>query len=101
LDGGTGAGGVGAEVALPSFFALRYETICANSSGVATRPFLAMRVTIAFTSSREPLMSGKAHGTPARMGWGRLLKRTFDIDIEHCRAGGGGRAAGTRGNALR
>ena len=30
-----------------------------------------------------------AHGTPARMGWARLLKRVFDIDIEHCPACGG------------
>ncbi|MCX7135755.1 MAG: hypothetical protein NTW47_03645 [Proteobacteria bacterium] len=25
-----------------------------------------------------------AHEAPARMGWARLLKRVFDIDIEHC-----------------
>jgi ribosomal protein S27E len=25
-----------------------------------------------------------AHGAPARMSWARLLKRVFDIDIEHC-----------------
>jgi hypothetical protein len=24
------------------------------------------------------------HGAPARMSWARLLKRVFDIDIEHC-----------------
>lgn len=30
-----------------------------------------------------------ALGTPARMGWARLLKRVFDIDIEHCPACGG------------
>ncbi len=23
------------------------------------------------------------HGTPARMGWARLLKRVFDIDLAH------------------
>ena len=25
-----------------------------------------------------------AHGAPARMGWARLLKRVFDLDLEHC-----------------
>ena len=30
-----------------------------------------------------------AHGTPARMGWARLLKRVFDIDLEHCPQCGG------------
>jgi hypothetical protein len=24
-----------------------------------------------------------AHGAPARMGWARLLKRVFDLDLEH------------------
>ena len=30
-----------------------------------------------------------AHGAPARMSWARLLKRVFDIDIEHCPRCGG------------
>jgi hypothetical protein len=30
-----------------------------------------------------------AHGAPARMSWARLLKRVFDIDIEHCPNCGG------------
>ena len=30
-----------------------------------------------------------AHGTPARMGWARLLKRVFDLDLEHCPQCGG------------
>ena len=30
-----------------------------------------------------------AHGPPARMSWARLLKRVFDIDIEHCPNCGG------------
>ena len=25
-----------------------------------------------------------AQGAPARMGWARLLKRVFDLDLEHC-----------------
>ena len=30
-----------------------------------------------------------AHGAPARMGWACLLKRVFDIDLEHCPQCGG------------
>ncbi|MFN0318088.1 MAG: IS91 family transposase, partial [Burkholderiales bacterium] len=30
-----------------------------------------------------------AQGAPARMSWARLLKRVFDIDIEHCPQCGG------------
>ncbi len=29
------------------------------------------------------------HGAPARMNWARLLKRVFDIDLEHCPQCGG------------
>ena len=29
------------------------------------------------------------HGTTARMGWARLLKRVFGIDLEHCPQRGG------------
>ena len=30
-----------------------------------------------------------AHGAPARMGWARLLKRVFDLDLPHCPQCGG------------
>ena len=30
-----------------------------------------------------------ARGVPARMGWARLLKRVFDLDLEHCPQCGG------------
>ena len=33
--------------------------------------------------------SDHAHGTTVRMSWARLLKRVFDIDIEHCPQCGG------------
>jgi len=32
---------------------------------------------------------GFAHGRPARISWARLLKRVFQIDIEHCPNCGG------------
>src|SRR4029077_19464618 len=31
----------------------------------------------------------QAQGAPARMSWARLLKRVFDIDVEHCPNCGG------------
>ena len=31
----------------------------------------------------------QAQGAPARLSWARLLKRVFDIDIEHCPNCGG------------
>jgi len=30
-----------------------------------------------------------AHGRPARISWARLLKRVFEIDLEHCPNCGG------------
>ena len=32
---------------------------------------------------------GCAHGRPARISWARLLKRVFEIDMEHCPTCGG------------
>jgi hypothetical protein len=36
----------------------------------------------------EPV-NADAHGASAHMGWARLLKRVFDIDLEHCPQCGG------------
>jgi hypothetical protein len=33
-------------------------------------------------------MHEHAHGKAARMSWARLLRRVFDIDVEHCECGG-------------
>ena len=33
--------------------------------------------------------SGYTHGLPARIGWARLLKRVFQIDLEQCPNCGG------------
>ena len=40
----------------------------------------------ACSSSAEP---GCVHARPARMNWARLLKRVFEIDLEHCPDCGG------------
>ena len=36
-----------------------------------------------------PACDHAAQGAPARLSWARLLKRVFDIDIEHCPNCGG------------
>ncbi len=36
------------------------------------------------THSTSDHAAEHAPGVPARMSWARLLKRVFDIDIEHC-----------------
>ena len=41
-------------------------------------------------SNRARMRSrASAQGAPARMSWARLLKRVFDIDIDHCPNCGG------------
>ena len=35
-------------------------------------------------ASGQPADHAHAHHSPARMSWARLLKRVFDIDLEHC-----------------
>jgi hypothetical protein len=49
------------------------------------------RVTSAPPERATETSSENAHtqGAPARMSWARLLKRVFDIDIEHCPNCGG------------
>ena len=37
----------------------------------------------------EPTEPTCAHGRPARMSWARLLKRVFELDLEHCPNCGG------------
>ena len=37
----------------------------------------------------QPADHTHAHPLPARLSWARLLKRVFDIDLEHCPQCGG------------
>ena len=39
--------------------------------------------------SRQSADHAHAQPSPARMSWARLLKRVFDIDLEHCPQCGG------------
>ena len=41
------------------------------------------------TTTKDAGDCAHAHSAPARMSWARLLKRVFDIDIEHCPQCGG------------
>ena len=55
----------------------------AQSCAVKIIPSSAERATEASTDDAP------AQGAPARMSWARLLKRVFDIDIDHCPNCGG------------
>jgi hypothetical protein len=50
-------------------------------------PHAGLRAAIVPGSAQNPGVP--AHGAPARMGWARLLKRVFDLDLEHCPQCGG------------
>src|SRR5262249_32777943 len=43
----------------------------------------------ASTAAEFSSEDGHGQGAPARMSWARLLKRVFDIDVEHCPNCGG------------
>src|SRR5215813_6271304 len=40
-------------------------------------------------ATESPSEDAHGQGAPARISWGRLLKRVFDIDVEHCPNCGG------------
>jgi hypothetical protein len=45
----------------------------------------AMSAAATATGSQEPL----EHGRPMRLGWAKLLKRGFNLDLTHCPQCGG------------
>ena len=47
-------------------------------------PHAGLRAAIVPGPAQSGPADEHAHGRPARMGWARLLKRVFDIDLEHC-----------------
>ena len=57
----------------PRLHLIRFHGVLAPHAGLACRD----------RAGRAGDTSKPAHGTSARMGWARLLKRVFDIDIEH------------------
>ena len=54
-------------------------------------PHAGLRAAIVPGPPQKPVADAAhhAHEAPARMGWARLLKRVFDIDLEHCPQCGG------------
>ena len=54
-------------------------------------PNAKLRATIVPSSPQNTSEHAAEHtrGAPARMGWARLPKRVFDIDLEHCPQCGG------------
>ena len=67
----------------PNVTELRYHGVLAPNAG--------LRAAIVPGPPEKPGVPAveHAHGAPARMGWARLLKRLFDIDLEHCPQCGG------------
>ena len=67
----------------PRLHLIRFHGVLAPHAGLraAIVPGVAENI-------REPA-DEHAHGAPARIGWARLLKRVFDMDVEHCPHGGG------------
>ena len=62
----------------PRLHLIRFHGVLAPNAG--------LRATIVPAPAEKPSehATEHAHGAPARMGWARLLKRVFDIDLEHC-----------------
>ncbi len=64
------------------------ERLCRYITRPALAPHAKSRAAIvsspAQQASNPPADRAHAHHSPARMSWARVLKRVFDIDIEHC-----------------
>jgi hypothetical protein len=80
--------------------AARWQFFDAGFSGSVLRPRLPLicfHSVLAANAANVPGPPEKrgddaahdAHCAPAHMGWARLLKRVFDIDLEHCPQCGG------------
>ena len=69
----------------PRLHLIRFHGVLAPNAKLRGKiiPSPAERATEASTDDAH------AQGAPARMSWARLLKRVFDIDIEHCSNCGG------------
>ena len=65
----------------PRLHLIRFHGVLAPNAG--------LRAAIVPGPAHSGSADEHAHGTPARMGWARLLKRVFDLDLEHCPQCGG------------
>ena len=67
----------------PRLHLTRFHGVLAPNAG------LRAAIVPSSTENARESADEHAHGAPARMGWARLLKRVFDIDLEHCPQCGG------------
>ena len=67
----------------PRLHLIRFHGVLAPNAG--------LRAAIVPRPSEQPNEDAARHAqkAPARMGWARLLKRVFDLDLEHCPQCGG------------
>ena len=66
----------------PRLHLIRFHGVLAPNAG--------LRAAIVPGPAHKPSEHTEEHAHPsARMGWARLLKRVFDIDLEHCPQCGG------------
>jgi hypothetical protein len=69
----------------PRLHLIRFHGVLAPNAKLRSKIVPALPERAPETSSED----AQAQGAPARMSWARLLKRVFDIDIEHCPNCGG------------
>ena len=65
----------------PRLHLIRFHGVLAPNAG--------LRAAIVPGPAKSEPADEHAHGAPARMSWARLLKRVFDLDLEHCPQCGG------------
>jgi hypothetical protein len=67
----------------PRLHLIRFHGVLAPNAG--------LRAVVVPGPAQDTSVPSDEHalGTPARMGWARLLKRVFDLDLEHCPQCGG------------
>jgi len=62
---------------------IRFHGVLAPNAGLRAAIVSGPAPKVSVPADKHP------HGGPARMGWARLLKRVFDLDLEHCPQCGG------------
>ena len=66
----------------PRLHLIRFHGVLAPNAG------LRAAIVPSSTENARKSAGEHAHGAPARMGWARLLRRVFDLDVERCVCGG-------------
>ncbi len=71
----------------PRLNLIRFHGVLAPNAKL--RPKIIPSQPLTDTVSSDPSDDAPYHSSAARMSWARLLKRVFDIDVEHCPHCGG------------